>query len=1111
MAISNHERVGKGLTLLAEGLRPFVDKYLGEKVPNGDWASMLAAREQARQGVSRQVNADDPSVLLKVLVHEWRAFEGQLSRSQQAMAQLLLDSRNAWAHNKPVTTEDAYRALDIIEQLLIAVGSPEQAEAARKLRVDMQRSAYDTAARKTSQQLEAANVDGLGLRPWREVITPHADVISGDFTASEFAADLQRVSEGEGSEEYVDPGEFFRRTYITRGLRDLMSRALRRIGGDGNAAPIVNLQTNFGGGKTHSMLALFHLFGETPLDELPQEVQEIAEGAGVSTKATVGPPRRVVLVGTWLHPGSATEKPDGTRVNTIWGELAWQLGGRAAYDVVADADRTRTNPGGALTTLIREHAPCLILVDEWVAYARQLFGDETFAAGSFETQFTFAQTLTEAVTAVPGAMLVVSIPASDRPEYGASGGSAIEVGGQYGEEALQRLQSVVGRTADQWTPASSEESFEIVRRRLFDEPDAQARNTIAAVARAYGDFYRKHRGEFPPEALDPAYERRMAAAYPIHPELFDRLYEDWSTLPRFQRTRGVLRLMSSVVHELWRGGDAAPMILPGSVPLDRARVTDELAQYLEDAWKPIIDTDIDGPGSTPVEIDKQRSALGSRFLTRRTARAIFVASAPTLKGAHKGVEVQRARLGTAIPGDTVGNFGSALQLLADRSTYLYVEHSRYWYEPRPSMTRTARDYAERLADEDVWAEIERRLRQKEVRQAGLFAAVHAAPESSADVRDTEDARLVIIGPRHPHESKAGGAGSPALRFAEECLKTRGSANRINRNMIVFLAAASREIGSVEQAVRDHEGWKHVYEHADKELNLTAAQRNQAKARMDTTDETVNARINDAWTVLIKPDQPDPARPAGLVTSRCAGSERMAERAGKTLRREDALVVDLGANVIRYAVTSKAPAAWASGHVSAGEVWKLCREYPYMPRLRDISVLEDAVRAALSLITWEREGFALATGYDEQAGRYQGLAIPHEDDFAGISDSTLLVMPEVALRQRYAERAESPAESGRQAEKKPDVVHHEPKIDVVYNADFHGVRRLDPEMYGRDWNKIANEVIAHLAAVDGVDLQITVDIRAHAPDGIPEGKARTVSENAKVLKFEVAQFDDGTAG
>ncbi|MEU4608694.1 Swt1 family HEPN domain-containing protein [Kribbella sp. NPDC023972] len=253
---------------------------MGPKAPGGDWAGLLAARDEVKHGAAKKVDPDDPAVHLRVLTEDWRAFEGKLSRPQQGLASELRETRNTWAHDgkRTTSTDDAYRALDTMERLLQAVGAPDEADEVRRLRTDMQRSAYESQARKTSHAMvEAAIFDGKGLKPWREVITPHVDVISGDFSASEFAADLHMVSRGEGSEEYVDPVEFFRRTYLTTGLRDLMTRAVKRIGGDANASPIVNLQTNFGGGKTHSMLALYHLFSGTSLGEFPQEVQELVE------------------------------------------------------------------------------------------------------------------------------------------------------------------------------------------------------------------------------------------------------------------------------------------------------------------------------------------------------------------------------------------------------------------------------------------------------------------------------------------------------------------------------------------------------------------------------------------------------------------------------------------------------------------------------------------------------------------------------------------------------------------------------------------------------------------------------------------------------------------
>ncbi|MCB0251864.1 MAG: ATP-binding protein, partial [Anaerolineae bacterium] len=226
-----------------------------------------------------------------------------------------------------------------------------------------------------------------GLRPWREVVEPHDDVARGKFALAEFAADLFQVSEGRGAAEYVDPVEFFRRTYLTEGLRTLLSQAVGRLVGDGGV-PVVDLQTNFGGGKTHSLIALYHLFSGVDLDSLPTEVADLVRSAGVESLPTV---RRAVVVGNRFAAGQSHEKPDGTVVNTIWGEIAWQLGGREAYDLIAEDDRAGTNPGEALRTLIVRYSPSLILIDEWVAYARQLVTDKELPSGSFETQFTFAQ------------------------------------------------------------------------------------------------------------------------------------------------------------------------------------------------------------------------------------------------------------------------------------------------------------------------------------------------------------------------------------------------------------------------------------------------------------------------------------------------------------------------------------------------------------------------------------------------------------------------------------------------------------------------------------------------------------------------------------------------
>ena len=591
-------------------------------------------------------------------------------------------------------------------------------------------------------------------KPWREVLQPHDDVATGNFHASEFAADLYKVATGgEVDADYADPVEFFRAPTSPRVCAT--SSAVRSVAssGDDNASPVINLQTNFGGGKTHSMLVAVARRRRPAGRRLPagdpgaadrQRLRRPPRSTGSPSSAT-----------TSARPAST--KDDGTQVNTIWGELAWQLGGAEAYALVAKADRDRTHPGDALHELLaqvraRRHP------DRRVGRLRPIARRSRRPRRRHVRRPVHLRPV-----AHRGGQGHPGCPARDldpglgewRRRDKIAVGNAEEVGGANGLEALKRLQNVVRRVADQWRPASSDEAYHIVKQRLFKQPDAAALAAIGATAKAYVEMYRKYTDDFPREARDSAYEDRIKRTYPIHPELFDTLYEEWSSLERFQRTRGVLRLMSTVIHALWTGEDASPLIMPGSIPLATSNVNSELTQYLQDSWKTIIDADVDGPNSEPARIDKEKPLFGQRALTKRLARTVFFGAAPTIApgSVHKGIGTQRVFLGTAVPGDVPGNFHAALTQLGDRATYFYSGSGKYWYDLQPNITRTAKDQAERLHKEDVWAEIVRRL-QDQGRTRGDFAGVHVCPESNADIPDTDEARLVILHPKVAHKRRA---------------------------------------------------------------------------------------------------------------------------------------------------------------------------------------------------------------------------------------------------------------------------------------------------------------------------------------------------------------------
>ena len=341
---------------------------------------------------------------------------------------------------------------------------------------------------------------------------------------------------------------------------------MRRLAGDQNASPVINLQTNFGGGKTHSMLALWHLASGTPLGDYPQDVQDMLSETPLRRAGRRRPAR-----GARRQPHLAVGLGEGRRDAGQHDLGRARLAARRRGGVRDGRDRgrrTAPRPGEALHELLSAYAPAVILIDEWVAYARSLVARDDLAGGTFDDQFTFAQSLTEAVKGTPGVLLAISIPASESGDDAQPvAGNAEEVGGAHGLEALKRLQNVVRRVADQWRPASPNEAYHIVRQRLFVAPDADALASISATARGFVEMYHRYADEFPREARDGSYEDRIKQTYPIHPELFDRLYEDWSSLERFQRTRGVLRLMNTVIHALWVGEDQSPLIMPASIPI----------------------------------------------------------------------------------------------------------------------------------------------------------------------------------------------------------------------------------------------------------------------------------------------------------------------------------------------------------------------------------------------------------------------------------------------------------------------------------------------------------------------------------------------------------------
>lgn len=610
----NYELVQKGFRILHPILAGYIGQELNREYHNEWWQEVLTTLGEKGRDLPDSgdyadlVDSMDIATCLRLIDWKWNVFRAKLSIDYRTWSKELMGIRNNTAHigQQDLDSRYAERALDTMALLSEGFGDTECTEKIRALYRTVRYGSADGST--TVKDMEAAVPDkkiktsigvlkrnvGHNLPSWREVMQPHPDVAEGRYRAAEFAADLAQVSRGEGAYEYRDPVEFFARTYVTEGMAGLLTESLQRISGKGGE-PVIQLKTAFGGGKTHSMLALYHIArGGISIARVPN-LKHVLERVGLDEfpRANVA-----VLVGTALDPTKKKNPANLPKytVSTIWGEMAYQLvtsaGRPDLYAIVADADRKGVSPGSEnLKILLNECGPCLILMDELVAYAKKIYGVEGLPAGSYDNFITFIQEITEAARASENSIVVASIPESE-----------IEIGGEAGKTALETIEHTFGRMESIWKPVAANEGFEVVRRRLFlDCKNEEARDE---VCNAFSSMYQENSTDFPIEVKEVSYRDRMVACYPIHPEVFDRLYEDWATLERFQRTRGVLRLMAAVIHELWMANDAGAMIMPGSIPLDMPNVRDELVRHLPDTWNSIIDREVDGKDSIPYQKDK---------------------------------------------------------------------------------------------------------------------------------------------------------------------------------------------------------------------------------------------------------------------------------------------------------------------------------------------------------------------------------------------------------------------------------------------------------------------------------------------------------------------------
>ncbi len=942
----------------------------------------------------------------------------------------------------------------------------------------------------------------MSLKPWRQIIVPHPDVLNGTFQQSEFAADLTTVRNGNATPEYGDAKAFYQRTFITEGMGRLLTQVAQRLNGKGGE-PVIQLQTAFGGGKTHTLLAVYHLASRNGSVKDLTGVKELLDQAHL---IDVPQAQVAVLDGTAHSPGQPWKHGEQT-IRTLWGELAWQLGKAEGFEIVKESDANGTSPGkDLLCTLLTRYAPCVILLDELVVYIRQFVESQPISGGTYDSNLSFIQSLTEAAKLVPNAVVLASLPESDN-----------QAGGPRGVSALKALEAVFNRVQALWKTVSPEEAFEIVRRRLFEQiRDAKARDQ---VCRAFAEAYIAEGAKVPQETQEARYYDRMVQSYPIHPEVFAQLYEEWTTIEGFQRTRGVLKLMAKVIFRLWQENNTDLMILPSSLPLHDGSARNELIYYLGPGWDPVMDRDIDGEWAETRNLDNKEPRFGALQAARRVARTVFLSSAPSsvsTRPGRRGIDRARVLLGCLQPNQTSATYSDALSRLADHLHYMSSsgdksqDATRYWFDTRANLRREMEERKNRFDDKN---EVRGRIAEvvkKMTSGAAFFDGTHVFTPHG-DVPDDTALRLVILS---PDQTYLRDDPERAFQSVLEYVRQNGPKPRYRGNRLLFLAPDHAALSRLRESVRVALAWNSIVEDvAGMRLVLDNLQAEQAKQELKTALDVLPRAARECFKWLLCPSQEVPTDKPSVEVAPINTSG--ASAIGSEIERvclDNEWVISTWSPI--HLRTKLKELYWKSDKPAkkAAEFWEDSLRYLYLPRLKDRGVLAQAIVKGAAT----RDFFG--TAYGEHDGKFDGFKLGDAnvqfDDMLLLIESGASIAYEVANQPAPATGSTTagsvqpgstlpaPVSAGTTKPVSPPGGSTSPsKV-----KSFHGSAVVAPAAAKMRLVQIAEEIIAALAADPNAEVKVRIEIEANFASGARDETKRSVSENAKTLGFNTAEWE-----
>ncbi|MFZ5915521.1 MAG: ATP-binding protein [Chloroflexota bacterium] len=827
-----------------------------------------------------------------------------------------------------------------------------------------------------------------------ETCQPRPEVLSGELKEEIFAARLKDVIDGTAEDVYREPARFFDNTYPTEGLRLLLNEALGRLTGlQPTNNPIIRLETAFGGGKTHNLIALYHTAkGRVSADMV----------RGTVTPALLPRPGQIQVtgvVGSDLDPTTGLYHPeDDVRTYTLWGELAYQLAGASGYKLAEESDRHRAAPGTGLFQELIGHRPTLIMLDEIARHMRvaQTVPTATGKSDLGEQTVAFLMSLLEFAASRADVVVVLTL---------AEAGDAFAQETEHLRRQLAEARRISARQERVITPTGETEIAAIVRHRLFSHIDEAA---AQEAARFYADAYRpwaEQNVALPQRALRAEYGREIADGYPFHPELLNTLNRKVSTIPNFQKTRGALRLLALVVRQLWQQHPVDTWLIhPHHVSLAAPAIVEDLTSRLErPAFKQVIEADIVSPkAGSPAHaqiLDGAWVEAGKAPYARRTATAVFLHS--LTQGIASGVDPADLLLAVLSPGDEPLLVHKAAELLYDQGWFFEWDGHRYRFKTEPSLNKIVADEMGMMGRTKAKSELDSRIRQ--VWKSGVFKVEYFRQEAGEVDDDAGLPKLVVL---HYDAATATAAEPTPPELVRKIADYAGAleAYRRFRNNLVFLVADGERVDEMVQTAQRYLAIARITGDAERLAEFTAEQRTKLKKMGEATELDVRVAITRAYRHLYFPSATAPQRDSYLGHDLLPAQEQ-----GEVQKDQSAVVLRalsqqkklLTGNDSTLAAAYVKSRAWDTNQVSltTDDLRQAFARRLGLPILLDLNQLKKTILNGVRGQVWVYYDAAAQMGYD------------HESPPAAVqmSDEAHLYLPEEAARLKLPIRGKEGAE------------------------------------------------------------------------------------------------------